>query len=41
MARIELRDCDVILRDGFGGTAAVNDSHPIWTRLLRSTRSPI
>ena len=26
MARIELRDCDVILRDGFGGTAAINDS---------------
>ena len=26
MARIELRDCDVIFRDGFGGTAAVNDT---------------
>jgi len=26
MARIELRDCDVILRDGFGGTAAINDT---------------
>ena len=24
MARIELRDCDVLLRDGFGGTAAIN-----------------
>ena len=24
MARIELRDCDVIFRDGFGGTAAIN-----------------
>jgi hypothetical protein len=26
MARIELRDCDVILQDGLAGTAAVNES---------------
>jgi len=26
MARIELRDCDVIFRDGFAGTAAINDA---------------
>jgi hypothetical protein len=28
MARIELRDCDVILQDGFGGTGAINDAAP-------------
>jgi hypothetical protein len=26
MARIELRDCDVILQDGFAGTAKINDT---------------
>jgi len=26
MARIELRNCSVILQDGFGGTAAINDT---------------
>jgi hypothetical protein len=26
MARIELRDCDVIFQDGFSGTAAINDT---------------
>ena len=25
MARIELRDCDVILQDGLSGTAQVNE----------------
>jgi hypothetical protein len=28
MARIELRDCEVILKDGLAGTAAINDASP-------------
>lgn len=28
MARIELRDCDVILQDGLSGTAKINDATP-------------
>ena len=36
MARIELRDCDVILQDGLNGTAAINEPTP---RRLRPTPS--